>query len=292
MKVQHLTSIKDLDKKEILKIFNMSKKLKGKVNNSLQGKVLLLYFEKPSTRTRISFQTAMAHLGGSSIYTTPHDMQLSRGETLSDTDKVLSRYVNVIVARTYKHETITDLVEHSSIPIINGLSNLEHPCQVLADLFTILEKRKTLDLNLAWIGDGNNVCNSFIEASKILKLNLKVSTPHGYEPSMKVLEGSNIQIEHDPIKAVKDADVVITDTWVSMGEESEREKRIKGFHRYQVNSELVKHASKNYLFMHCLPAHRGYEVTDEIIDGQHSVVFDEAENRLHVQKAILQFLLK
>lgn len=215
-------------------------------------------------------------------------MQIGRGETISDTAKVLSRYADGIVARTYKHKTIIDLARYSTIPVINGLSDLYHPCQILADLFTVLEKRRTLDLNFAWIGDGNNVCNSWVQAANIMDFNLNVATPKGYEPKEKL---GKVSLFHDPKKTIKNADVVMTDTWVSMGEEKEENIRNKIFKPFQVNSKLVKLAKKDYLFMHCLPAHRGYEVTKEVIDGKHSIVFDEAENRLHVQKAVLLYLL-
>jgi ornithine carbamoyltransferase len=283
-----LLSLKDLKKEDIEKIFEIAKKLKGKRTKNLFEKTLILYFEKPSTRTVVSFYVAMVELGGDAVFLTPQEMQIGRGETIADTAKVLSRYADGIVARTYKHKTIADLAKYATIPVINGLSDMYHPCQILADLFTALEKRKTLDLRYAWIGDGNNVCNSWIEAAKIMNLSLNVATPKGYEPKEKL---GKVKLTHDPEEAAKDADVIMTDTWVSMGEEKEEKIRDRVFKPFQVNSKLVKLAKKDYLFMHCLPAHRGYEVTKEIIDGKHSIVFDEAENRLHVQKAILLYLL-
>jgi ornithine carbamoyltransferase len=283
-----LLSLKDLKKEDIEKIFEIAKKLKGKRTKNLFEKTLILYFEKPSTRTVVSFYVAMVELGGDAVFLTPREMQIGRGETIADTAKVLSRYADGIVARTYKHKTIADLAKYATIPVINGLSDMYHPCQILADLFTALEKRKTLDLRYAWIGDGNNVCNSWIEAAKIMNLSLNVATPKGYEPKEKL---GKVKLTHDPEEAAKDADVIMTDTWVSMGEEKEEKIRDRVFKPFQVNSKLVKLAKKDYLFMHCLPAHRGYEVTKEIIDGKHSIVFDEAENRLHVQKAILLYLL-
>jgi ornithine carbamoyltransferase len=249
----------------------------------------VLYFEKPSTRTVVSFYVAMVELGGDAIFLTPREMQIGRGETIADTAKVLSRYANGIVARTFKHETIVELAKHSAIPVINGLSDMYHPCQTLADLFTVLEKRNTLDLKFAWIGDGNNVCNSWIQAANMLNFSLKVATPKGYEPKEKL---GKVKLTHNPKEAVKNADVIITDTWVSMGEEKEAVKRDKDFKAFQVNSKLLKLAKPDYLFMHCLPAHRGKEVAAEVIDGKNSIVFDEAENRLHVQKAILCVLMK
>jgi ornithine carbamoyltransferase len=286
--MKNLLSLKDLKKEDIEKLFEITKKVKRKRSEDLFEKTLILYFEKPSTRTVVSFYVAMVELGGDAIFLTPKEMQIGRGETISDTAKVLSRYANGIVARTYKHKTITDLAKHATIPVINGLSDLHHPCQVLADLFTVLEKRSTLDLNFAWIGDGNNVCNSWIQAANIMNFSLSVATPKGYEPKEKL---GKVRLLHDPKKAIRNADVVMTDTWVSMGEEKEEKVRNKIFKPFQVNSKLVKLAKKDYLFMHCLPAHRGYEITKEIIDGKHSIVFDEAENRLHVQKAILLYLL-
>lgn len=282
-----LLSLKDLTKKDIELIFQKARELKNKKTKDLFEKTLILYFEKPSTRTIVSFYVAMVQLGGDAIFLTPREMQVGRGETIADTAKVLSRFADGIVARTFKHETIVELAKNSSIPVLNGLSDLYHPCQVLADLFTVLEKKKTLDLKYAWIGDGSNVCNSWIEAAKLLNLKLSIATPKGYEPKEKIKE-----ITHDPKEAVRDADVVITDTWISMGEEKGEKIRDRIFKPFQISSKLVKLAKPNYLFMHCLPAHRGKEVTSDIIDGSHSIVFDEAENRLHVQKAILYLLMK
>ncbi len=288
--MKNLITLKGLKKEDIKKIFEATKQLKSKKTKDLFEKNLVLYFEKPSTRTVVSFHIAMVQLGGDSIFLTPREMQIGRGETIADTAKVLSRYADGIVARVFKHKTIEDLAHHAKIPVINGLSNRYHPCQVLADLFTILEKKKTLKLNFAWIGDGNNVCNSLINAAKIFGFKLKIASPKGYEPTER--RSKKIKVTHDPQVAVKDADIVITDTWISMGEEKETKKRLRTFKRFQVNSNLLKLAKSDYLFMHCLPAHRGLEVTSGIIDGRHSIVFDEAENRLHVQKALLYLLMK
>lgn len=288
--MKNLLSLKDLKKEDIERIFETTKQLKGKRTKDLFEKNLILYFEKPSTRTIVSFYIAMVQLGGDAIYLTPREMQIGRGETIADTAKVLSGYADGIVARVFKHKTVEELAHHAKIPIINGLSDKYHPCQVLADLYTVLEKKKTLDLNYAWVGDGSNVCNSWIDAAKIFNLKLNIATPKGYEPKEKI--SKNIKLTHNPQLAVKDADIVITDTWISMGEEKEEKKRLKAFKKFQVNSKLLKSAKTDYLFMHCLPAHRGFEVTSDIIDGKHSIVFDEAENRLHVQKAILYLLLK
>ena len=285
-----LLSLKNLTKEDIEKIFELTRELKGKRTKDLFEKTLILYFEKPSTRTVVSFFVAMTQLGGDIIYLTPREMQIERGETVSDTAKVLSRYADGIVARVFKHSTIEEIAHYASIPVINGLSDRQHPCQVIADLFTVLEKKNTLDLNYAWIGDGSNVCNSWINAAKIFGFKLNIATPRGYEPKEKV--SGKTKLTHNPKKAVKDADIVITDTWISMGEEKEEKKRLKAFKNFQVNSKLLRLAKPDYLFMHCLPAHRGQEVTSQIIDGKNSIVFDEAENRLHVQKAILYLLMK
>jgi ornithine carbamoyltransferase len=283
-----LLSLKDLTKNDIELIFQKAKELRNKKTKELFEKTLILYFEKPSTRTVVSFYVAMVQLGGDAIFLTPREMQVGRGETVADTAKVLSRFADGIVARTFKHETIVELAKNASIPVLNGLSDLYHPCQVLADLFTVLEKKKTLNLRYAWIGDGSNVCNSWIEAAKILNFELNIATPKGYEPKEKL---GKVKLTHNPKEAVKDADIIITDTWISMGEEKEAKIRDRIFKPFQINSKLVKLANPSYFFMHCLPAHRGKEVTSDIIDGSHSIVFDEAENRLHVQKAILLYLL-
>jgi len=285
-----LLSLKDLTKSDIETIFQKTKELRNKKTKDLFEKTLILYFEKPSTRTVVSFYVAMVQLGGDAIFLTPREMQVGRGETIADTAKVLSRFADGIVARTFKHETIVELAKNASIPVLNGLSDLYHPCQVLADLFTVLEKKETLNLKYAWIGDGSNVCNSWIEAAKILNFELNIATPKSYEPKEKI--GKKIKLIRDPKEAVKDADIVITDTWISMGEEKEAKIRDRIFKPFQVNSKLVKLAKPNYLFMHCLPAHRGKEVTSDVIDGKHSIVFDESENRLWVQKAILYLLMK
>jgi ornithine carbamoyltransferase len=291
--MENLISIKDLNKREIEEIFKTTAKLRGKITNDLRGKSLAMIFEKPSTRTRVSFEVAMSQLGGSSIFLSPRDMQLGRGESIADTARVLSRYADAIMARLYKHKVILELDKYSDIPVINGLTDFCHPCQVLADLYTILERKGTLDLKIAWVGDGNNVCNSFVFAQEKLGYQLSIATPNGYEPAAieNVKPDERLELTNDPKDAVKDADVVVTDSWVSMGDEAEKEERIKVFKPYQVNEDLAKFAKPNYLFMHCLP-YKKYEATEGIIYGPNSVVFDEAENRLHVQKAILDLLIK
>lgn len=290
--MKHLLSINDLTKGDIEKIFKLTDKLKNKHTTDLKNKVLAMIFEKSSTRTRVSFEVAMQQLGGHAIFLSKNDIQLGRGEPISDTARVLSVYVNGIMARLFKHEDLLEFAKYSSVPVINGLTDFSHPCQILADLYTVLKKKGTLNLKFAWVGDGNNVCNSLIFASKKLGFDLAVATPKGYEPKEEVLRGSKVKVTNNPIEAVKGSDVVVTDTWISMGQEEEKEKRIREFKGFQVNKELIKHAKADYIFLHCLPAYRGYEVSSEIIDGKNSVVLDEAENRLHTQKTILYLLMK
>ena len=287
-----LISINDLSVSEIEEVFKKTRETKDSISDILNGKCLAMIFEKPSTRTRVSFENAMTQLGGHAIFLSPNDTQLGRGESIADTARVLSRYVDAIMARLFDHGNIVDLAKNAEIPVINGLTDFCHPCQILTDLYTVLEKKETLNLKFAWLGDGNNVCNSFIFAASKLKFQLSIATPRGFEPkALDDVNASNIEITYDPRKAVKDASVIITDTWVSMGQEEEKEKRLEIFKPFQVNQELIRFADPNYLFMHCLPAYRGYEVTTGVIDGPNSIVWDEAENRLHVQKAILTQLI-
>jgi ornithine carbamoyltransferase len=267
----------------------------------MQNKILGMIFEKPSTRTRTSLEVAMVQMGGHAIYLNPNDMQLGRGETVEDTGKVLSRLVDAISYRAFSHDKMVELAKASSVPVINALDDLEHPLQIVADFATILEKKgRTNNLKLAYIGDGNNMCNSLLLASAILGTDISVGRPRGYDPNQAILDAAQriakenstrIEILEDPVRAVEGADVVYTDVWVSMGEESERSAREKVFMPYQVNSNLCDHADKNYIFMHCLPAHRGLEVSEDIADGVHSVIFDEAEYRLHSSKAVISSLL-
>lgn len=268
-----------------------------KTGQQLKGLTLAMIFEKSSTRTRVSFETGMFHLGGNTLYLSQRDSQLGRGETVADTAKVLSRYVDGIVYRAFEHGNMMELAKHALIPVINALDDLEHPCQVMADLLTILEKKKELEgLKLAYIGDGNNVCNSLSLGAALVGMDFVAATPREYAPDSSILKkaasiasvrGSACQVVTDPQEAVKDADVIYTDTWVSMGQERDAQTRERTLRPYQINREMLSKAKKDCLFMHCLPAHRGQEVTDEVMDGEHSVVFDQAENRLHVQKAIL-----
>jgi len=296
LKTKHLLTLEELSSKELSQLLDLSIKFKndlkkGKHSNLLKNKTLAMIFEKPSTRTRVSFETGMFQLGGHALNLSSNDMQLSRGESIEDTAKTLSRYVNAIMARVYDHKIVEKLAKHSSVPVINGLSNSFHPCQILADLMTIKEKKKKLKgLKIAWIGDGNNVCNSLIYGCARSGLSISIATPKGYEPDKKVVKDSKkyteVDLTHDPIKSVKNADVVMTDTFKSI--HNQDPKRIKNFlPKFQVNTSLMKHAKKNTIFLHCLPAKRGSEVSSSVIDGPQSVVWDEAENRLHSQKALL-----
>lgn len=299
--MKDLISIKDLTPGEMEDIFSLTDKLKkGKAeySNALRGKTLALIFQKPSNRTRVSFEVGMYQLGGNSIYLSPQEINLGVRESIKDVAKTLSRYVDCIVLRTFEHKNVLDLVRYSSIPVINGLSDFSHPCQALADVYTIREKFKKLKgVTLAYVGDGNNVCNSLLYAASKVRLNMKVATPKGYEPDSRVfaqakaLAKSAIGLFNDPFSAVKDADVIYTDVWASMGQEKEALIRKKVFKNFQVNRALVKSAKRGVLIMHCLPAHRGEEITDEVVDSKNSIVFDQSENRLHVQKAILIRLL-
>ncbi|WP_160725429.1 ornithine carbamoyltransferase [Bacillus sp. USDA818B3_A] len=297
----------DYSTDQILYLLNEAVELKklqkqGKPHHFLSGKVLGMIFEKSSTRTRVSFEVGMLQLGGHAIFLSSKDIQLGRGESISDTAKVLSRYIDGIMIRTFSHESVEELASHATVPVINGLTDLQHPTQVLADLLTILEhKGKLAGLKLCYIGDGNNnMAHSLMEGAVKVGMNISIASPEGYMPNEEITEraiqagkksGTAVTITNDPCEAIKNADVVVTDVWTSMGQEEETAIRLKAFQGFQVNEELCSHADKDFIFLHCLPAHRGEEVTGEIIDGPHSVVFDEAENRLHAQKAILKLLL-
>ncbi len=300
-----LLSVTDVEK-DLMAIMELSQNLKnsrmaGEARFHLKGRSLAMIFEKPSTRTRVSFEVAMTELGGHALNLSPNELQLGRGETIGDTAKVLSRYVDGIMYRAYKHEHMLELARHATIPVINGLSDLEHPCQTITDLYTIKEKKGEFKgLKLAYIGDGNNVCNSLLIGCAIAGLDMSVACPNNYRPDSKIAEtaiskakqgGHNIEINDDPNDAVKNADVVYTDVWVSMGAERGRRRREKAFKGFQVNRKLIAMAKPDCIVMHCLPAHRGLEITEDVLDGPNSVVFDQAENRLHVQKAILMRLL-
>ena len=302
MKGKSLASLYDLTKEEIEQIFKTSELLKlqlyrGQEHSLLRGKTLGMIFEKPSTRTRVSFEVGMWQLGGYALYLGAGDLQLGRGETIGDTAQVLSRYVNGIMARVFAHQTILDLVKYSNVPVINGLSDYSHPCQGLADLFTVYEKKGKLSgLRLAYVGDGNNVAHSLIYGCSKMGMTVILGCPRGYEPDSQVVargkeeakrNGCEVIVTNDPKEAVKGADVIYTDVWASMGKEKEKEERANIMKPYQVNRDLVKLAKEDYMFMHCLPAHRGEEVTNEVADSKNSVIFDQAENRMHAQKALM-----
>lgn len=306
MKGRNLVSIDDLSREEVAQILETAEiiKLRHYSKESqpvLKGKILGMIFQKPSLRTRVSFETGMIQLGGEAIYLGPDDIKLGQREATKDIAQVLSRYVDGIMARTFSHKVILDLAKFATVPVINGLSNLFHPCQVLGDLLTIKEKKGKLSgLKLAYIGDGNNVAHSLIFGSVKVGMNIVLATPSGYEPRSEIIEkaqvdakkiGSWIEIIHEPEKAAEEADIIYTDVWTSMGFEEEKEVRKNAFKSYQVNQNLVSKAKDDVIILHCLPAHRGEEITDEVMDGPNSVVIDQAENRLHAQKAILALLL-
>ncbi len=305
--MKHLLCLSEWTDQEVTETLKLAEKLKYenktgiRHHHLLKGKTLGLIFAKSSTRTRVSFEAGMYQLGGYSLFLSSSDLQLGRGESVSDTAKTLSRYIDGIMIRTFKHSDVEELAAYGSIPVINGLTDSQHPCQILADLLTIKEAKGTLQgLKLAYVGDGNNVANSLLIGCAKVGMHVSVATPKGYEceaESVKIAQeaakntGASVVTTNDPYEAVKDADVVYTDTWISMGQESEKEARVAVFMPYQVNSTLMGAARSDAIFMHCLPAYRGYEVTADIIDGPQSVVFDEAENRLHAQKAVLVKLL-
>lgn len=305
---KNILSLLDVNSNEILSILKLAEELKKEMKRKnkwssqvLEGKVLGMLFLKPSTRTRVSFEVGMYQMGGNAVYMDSNNMQLARGESIEDTARTLSIYLNCIVARVYDHSDLKKLTV-ASIPVINGLSDTFHPCQILADLLTVKQHKKKLNgTNIAWIGDGNNICNDLLIGCAKTGVNVKVACPKGYEPPKWIVSiakhegettGSQVLISDDPFFAVQDAEVVMTDTSVSIGKDEEKEVRKEIFvPRYQVNSQLMKHARKDAFFMHCLPATRGQEVTSDVIDGNQSVVWEEAENRLHVQKALLYMLI-
>lgn len=297
-------SIADLTRDEIFEIFELTRKLKEMVkkreeHHLLKGYTLAMIFAKPSARTRISFETGIYQLGGYALYLAPTDIGIGKREAVKDIARVISRYNDLIMARLFAHSDMEELAAYATVPVINGLTDYNHPCQIMADAFTILEHRGTLqDLKIVYIGDGNNIAHSWINFASRVPIHLTICTPRDYQPDANTLKNardagiSTIEILSDPIEAVEDADIVYTDVWASMGQEEEAEIRKKIFQPYQVNSALLKHAKPDVKVMHCLPAHRGDEITDEVLDGPHSIVFDEAENRMHVQKAIMVKLVE
>jgi ornithine carbamoyltransferase len=298
-----LLSVYDLDRNDVGIIFDNAAKLKKfqqerKAYTPLRGKTLGMIFGKSSTRTRISFEVGMYQLGGVALFLSSRDTQLDRGESISDTARIMSRYLDGIMIRTYSQELVEEFARHATIPVINGLTDREHPCQILSDIFTIMEKKGSFaGLKIAYVGDGNNIANSWIYAAARLPLHLSLACPEGYEPDKHILEKGmreaemGITIHRTPVDAVRNADVVYTDVWTSMGQEAEQEERKRVFRDYQINEALLVHARKDVMVMHCLPAHRGEEITAGVMDGPQSVVIDQAENRLHVQKAIMEILL-
>lgn len=304
---RNLLSISDLTSDEIWKIFEVSRDLKSRTlqyqfeHPILHGKTLAMIFEKPSLRTRVSFDVGINQLGGHSIYLQPTDIQLGKRESVADAARTLGRMAQGIMARVFAHQTVVDLAKYASVPVINGLSDLEHPCQALADFLTIYEhKGKLKGIKVAYVGDGNNVCHSLMLLAAKVGSDISVGCPKGYEPDalvsadarkIAVETGSNITITNDPKEAVEGADVIYTDVWTSMGQETKKEERIPIFRPFQVNEKLLEPAKSDVIVLHCLPAHRGEEITDEVIDGPHSVVFDEAENRLHAQKAVMALMM-
>jgi len=299
MSTRHFLSLRDLTPEELVNIIQRAIELKamqkhGELYEPLRNKMLALMFDKSSTRTRVSFETGMTQLGGSSMFLSPRDTQLGRGEPIEDTARVLSRMVDVIVIRTHSHQMVETFAAYSQVPVINALTDLLHPCQLLADIQTFVEHRGDIrGRTVAWIGDGNNVCHSWMNAASMLDFRLHIATPDGYRPDATLVGKcrENIELFTDPRQAASDADVVVTDTWASMGQEEEKKEREKAFTGFMVDQDLMKKANPDALFMHCLPAYRGSEVAAEVIDGPQSVVWDEAENRLHAQKALLEFLL-
>lgn len=297
----NLISMSDLSKADVVRLLDRADSFKAERYKTrtapLKGKSLAMIFEKPSTRTRVSLEVAANELGAYALNLSAGELQLGRGETVADTARVLSRFVQGITARVYSHNTVVQLAQHARVPVVNALSDWEHPLQILADLMTMRQRFGRLDdLKIAWIGDGNNVCNSMILAAAIMGMSIVAASPKGFQPKTKILEeaerlGGDPRVVTDPTEAARSADVLVTDTWVSMGDESEEAERLRVFGKYQVNGELLKLASKDAIAMHCLPAHRGQEITDEVMDGPQSAVFDEAENRLHTSKAVLEWLV-
>ena len=296
-------SVYDLTRKDFDRIFRHAANLKsmlkdGIIYQPLAGRTLGMIFDKSSTRTRLSFEAGMYQLGGLAIYLNGRDTQLGRGESIADTARIASRYLDAVMIRTFSQESVEEFARHATIPIINGLTDLMHPCQIVSDLFTLVEKKGGYEgLRIAYVGDGNNVANSWIDAAAKLPFRLALACPKGYDPDARILERGKkkapkgVTLYRDPVQAVKNADVVYTDVWASMGQEAEQEARARIFEGYQVNRALMKNARPDAIVMHCLPAHRGEEISAEVLDGPQSVVWDEAENRLHVQKAILEILV-
>lgn len=299
MAIRHFLTLLDLSSDELKQTIQRAIELKsilraGEIYEPLKNKVLAMIFEKSSTRTRVSFEAGMVQLGGHAMFLSPRDTQLGRGEPIEDTARVLSSMADIVMVRTFEHEKIQLFAEYSSVPVINGLTDWVHPCQLLADMQTWIEHRGDItDRTVTYVGDGNNMCHSYINAARQLDFKLNIACPEGYEPDATLVASASdrVSIIHDPKQACENSDLIVTDVWASMGQEEEQKEREKAFAPFQVNTPLMKLAKDDALFMHCLPAHREEEVTAEVIDGPQSVVWDEAENRLHAQKALLEFLL-
>lgn len=297
-KVKHFLKLVDLSIDELSYLFDRAKIIKANYKSykktwTLEDRTLVMIFEKASTRTRLSFEAGMNQMGGNAVYLNTRDSQLGRGEPVEDAAQVISRMSDVVMIRTFEQDIIERFAKNSRVPVINGLTNEYHPCQILADIFTFIEKRGPIQgKKVAWIGDSNNVCMTWLQAAELLDFELHVSTPKGYEIEADVIDSNDNVFQYDePMKAAKDADILTTDVWTSMGFESENKERLKDFANWQVDKKMINEAKKGALFMHCLPAHRGEEVSGEVIDGAQSVVWEEAENRLHIQKALLEYLL-
>lgn len=297
MNPRHFISLHDLSSDEFRTLIKRAIELKNNRDpdfQPLKGKVLAMIFEKSSTRTRISFETGMIHFGGSALFLSPRDTQLGRGEPFEDSAQVISRMVDAIMLRTIEHETVTTFAKYSKVPVINGLTDLLHPCQLLADMQTYFEHRGDIaGKTVTWVGDGNNMCHSYLNAAAILGFNLNIACPDGYLPNAEIVAtaGERARFFDDPISAAEGSDLIVTDVWASMGQEQEQKLREQAFKNYQVNAKVMQAAHPDALFMHCLPAHRDEEVSTEVLEGKQSVIYDEAENRLHAQKALLEFLM-
>jgi ornithine carbamoyltransferase len=300
METRHFLTLNSLSRDELQSLIERAVQLKKQFieknyEATLSGRVLGMIFEKSSTRTRVSFEAGMAQLGGHGIYLAPTGTQIGRGEPIEDTARVLSKMVDCIMLRTFEHEKIERFAEYSDVPVINALTDSYHPCQLLADLLTYHETRGSIEgKKVVWFGDGNNMCHSYMNAAKIFDFQLTVACPEGFDPDAEILASTknNVVIERNPNEAAKDADLVVTDVWASMGQEEEQNERMQKFAKYQVNNEIMEAANEDALFMHCLPAHRGEEVSEEVLEGSQSVVWEEAGNRLHSQKALLEFLIR
>jgi len=297
MKPRHFITLLDLSRDEFRALIQRAIELKNSNDleyEPLRNQVLGMIFEKSSTRTRISFEIGMIQLGGNAIFLSPRDTQLGRGEPLEDSARVISSMVDCVMMRTHRHDTVIKFAEYSTAPVINGLTDRFHPCQLLADMQTYFEYRGDIaGKTVTWIGDGNNMCHSYINAARLLDFDLRIACPRGYEPEPELVAaaGGRVTLMHDPMAAAEQSDLVTTDVWASMGQEAERQQRMEAFRHFQANQSVMRNAAPDALFMHCLPAHRGEEVSADVIDGPQSVVWDEAENRLHAQKALLEFLL-